>query len=135
MFSHLYTYMYIVPFVALERNRAGKGSAVLVDFFHNLNGLDIFKLFESLFRNLILRFWSSLDDPPPYTRPAVTKNPGRLPGLFSSWLRSGHTNGGVVTQWLLIIAVHQLPVLLRTPEFSVLNLYAKTDTRDFPLFI
>lgn len=43
-------------------------------------------------------------------------------------------NGGLVTQWLLSIAVHRLPVLLRIPELSVLNLYPKTDTRVFPLF-
>jgi hypothetical protein len=73
-------------------------------------------------------------DNPLLMQPAVTENPDTLPGLSCSSQRSCCTNGGLVTQWLMSIAVHRLPVLLRTPELSVLNLYPQTDTRGFPLF-
>lgn len=61
------------------QNRVGKRTAVLVDSFHNLGGLDIFKFFEPLFGNLILRCASTLGDPL-HMRPAVTEIPGTLPG-------------------------------------------------------
>jgi len=80
--SWLLTYI-LSSFRRDGQNRVGKRTAVLVDSFHNLNGLDIFKFFESLLGNLILRFSSMLGDPL-HMRPAVTEIPGTLPGLSFS---------------------------------------------------
>lgn len=104
---------------------------MLVDFFHNFNGVDTFKCFDSLFGNLIPRLSPSLNDPPTYTTSCRRKSWHAAGTLSYSWLNSGCTCSGLVTQWLLGIAVHRLPVPFRTPEASVLNLDPKPEHQRF----